>query len=127
MADQITEILQKALLQNAKSTVLKSLAWLVALLSSATIFASRFGMDKWLVVLLASLDCLAVIVYIAGFIFFALKDPEQLRSEKYSIQKLAIERGYIGDNITGYHRITDVSDVPLIPDSKSGEKGKVDK
>lgn len=127
MADQITEILQKALLQNAKSTVLKALAWLVGLLLTGTICASRFGMDKWLVVLLASLDCLAVIVYIAGFIFFAIKDPEQLRSEKYSIQKLAIERGFIGDNLSGYRKMTDVADAPLITDNKSGEKGKVDK
>ena len=124
MADQFSEVLQRALLRNAKSTVLKALGWLVALLLSASVFASRFGTDKWLVVMLGCLDCLAILVYIAAFIFFALKDPDQLRSEKFSIQKMAMERGFIGDDIKGYFKLDSPEGVALIEGSKREEKGK---
>jgi hypothetical protein len=127
MADQFLQTLQQALQRNAKSTVLKSLGWLIALLLPATIFASRYGTDKWLVVMFAVLDCLAILVYIAAYIFFALKDPEQLRSEKYSIQKMAIQHGIIGDDISGFIKITKVGGVPLLDNSSTDEKGKEDK
>lgn len=127
MADQFLQTLQQALQRNAKSTVLKSLGWLIALLLPATILASRYGMDKWLVVMFAVLDCLAILVYIAAYIFFALKDPEQLRSEKYSIQKMAIQHGFIGDDISGFFKVSKIGNVPVLEDSKGNQKGKEDK
>lgn len=73
------------------------------------------------------LDCLAVLVYVAAFIFFALKDPEQLRTEKYSIQKMAIEKGFVGDDVTGYIMIPQFRDLPMIADRKGGEEPEEDK
>jgi hypothetical protein len=127
MPEQFTQLLQQALQRNTKSTVLKPLGWLVGLLLVATVSASRFGMDEWLVVMLAVLDCLAVILYFIAYIFFGWKDPDLLRSEKFTIQKMAIQHGYIGDDISGFMKITRVGTVPLLEDSKTGEVGKGEK
>ncbi len=43
----------------------------------------------------------AFAVFIWAYIYFSCKGPDYLRSEKYSLSKLAIEKGMIGDNITG--------------------------
>ena len=127
MADELYQILQQALQRNTKSTVLRPLSWLVGLLLTATIFASRFGMDKWLVVMLAVLDCLAIILYFAAYIFFGHKDPDLLRSEKFTIQKMAIQHGLIGDDISGMFKIPKLGDIPLIEDVKNDQKNKEDK
>jgi hypothetical protein len=50
----------------------------------------------------------AALVFLGTFVFFAVKDPDLLRSESYSIQKLAIQKGIVGDD-TGY--ITEAEEV----------------
>ena len=44
---------------------------------------------------------LTMVLYMAIFVFCIRKDPDMLRSETYSIQKLAIERGLVGDSTAG--------------------------
>jgi hypothetical protein len=127
MADHFTQLVQQALQRNTKSTVLKSLGWLVGILSATTVFSSKYSSYEWLVVLLAVLDALAVIVYIGFFMFFAFKDPDLLRSEKYSIQKMAIQHGLIGDDLSGLFKIPKIGDVPLLEGSKTDENKKGDK
>lgn len=127
MADKILRSLQQALQSNSKSTVLKSLGWLIAILSSSTIAASRYGLDKWLVIMFGILDGVAILAYIGFYFFFALKDPELLRSEKYTIQKMAIQHGFIGDDISGFVKFVKVDDVALLADTKSEEVGKEEK
>jgi hypothetical protein len=124
MADQLIQILQQALQRNTKSTVLKSLGWLIALLLAATVFASRYGLDKWLVILFAVLDCIAIVVYIGFFIYFAFKNPDLLRSEKFTIQKMAIQHGLIGDDLTGFFKVPKGGEVPLVEGSKADENKK---
>jgi hypothetical protein len=41
-----------------------------------------------------------------------LKDPDLLRSEKYSLQKTAIEHGLIGDNHVGLFEENDKVEKP---------------
>jgi len=127
MADQFIQTLQQALQRNAKSTVLKSLGWLVAILLSGTVASSHYGNDKWLVVLFAILAGISILVYIAAFVFFAIKNPDLLRSEKYSIQKMAIEHGFIGDDMSGLIKIVKIGNVPLLEDEKPGDKSKENK
>jgi|GEM_PF-2842538 hypothetical protein len=124
MPDQFTQLVQEALQRNTKSTVLKPLGWLIGLLLTATIFASRFGLDKWLVVMLAVLDCIAVIIFFVAYIYFGCKDPDLLRSEKFSIQKMAIQHGLIGDDLSGFFKIPKAGNVTLIGDVKTDEKNK---
>ena len=42
-----------------------------------------------------------MLLYLFTYIFCLFTDKDALRSENYSISKLAIEKGIIGDNITG--------------------------
>jgi hypothetical protein len=124
MPDQITQILHEAMQRNTKSTVLKSLGWLVGILSASTILASHYGLDKWLVVMFATLDCTSIVVYITAYIYFAFKDPDLLRSEKFTIQKMAIQHGIVGDDISGFIKVVKIGDTPLLADTKSTEAGK---
>ena len=44
-----------------------------------------------------------MILYGAAYILFGIRDPNLLRSEKFNIEKMAIERGLYGDDRTGLH------------------------
>lgn len=53
--------------------------------------------DKdWVLIVLFSLSGLMILIGLFFFCFFALKNPDYLRSETYQLRKQAVE--YLGDN-----------------------------
>lgn len=40
-------------------------------------------------------------LYLFAYTYCLFKDRDALRTERYSIQKLAIEKGFVGDSLTG--------------------------
>jgi hypothetical protein len=117
-------LMQRAMAGGARSTVLKSLGWLIALLTSATIAAFHYETPVWVGVMFALGAGAAILLCLVAYVYFALKDPDALRSERYYIQKLALQKGFVGDDITGYIRLADrpqVSQLPGSPDEKALE------
>ncbi len=100
MLSPFTASLQEALSKGTKSTVLKPLGWLIVLCIVASI--GTFGSaPNWVGIMFSIFGGLTIICYLIAYGYFAFKDPDALRSETYSIQKLAIEKGFVGDSITG--------------------------
>lgn len=56
---------------------------------------------QWVIMTFMIMCCVVVALYLAAYIYCLFTDRDALRSETYSIQKLAIEKGYIGDSVTG--------------------------
>lgn len=52
---------------------------------------------------------IAILAYLGFYAYFAFKDPDALRSERYSIQKLALEKGFVGDSTTGDVKLRDIT------------------
>jgi hypothetical protein len=90
-----------ALLQGAKSTVLNSLGWMAALMVSAILGSSLVHSPDWIVAMFAYAFVADLVLFLAAFVFFAATDKDALRSERFGIQKMAIEKGMIGDSTTG--------------------------
>lgn len=102
MGDPIWSMLHQALASGSRSTVLKPLGWLIGLTLTGAIAAFRFSSSIWFSNTLGALCVLAILLYFVAYIYFGLTDKDALRSEKYSIQKLAIQKGFIGDDQIGY-------------------------
>jgi hypothetical protein len=102
--------LHQALASGSRSSVLKPLGWLIALTLAGSVSSHRLGSPLWLGNTIGILCIVSIILYIIFYIYFALTDKDALRSEKYSIQKLAIQKGFIGDDQTGYIAIGNVND-----------------
>jgi phage shock protein PspC (stress-responsive transcriptional regulator) len=119
MPSEIRELLQEALTRSAKSTALKPLAGLVAALLAGCVASSHWGVDEWLVRLLAILTCVTIAIFLAAYIYFALTNVDALRSEKFTIQKMALEKGFRGDDLTGYFKLKDKGGLPAIADASS--------
>jgi hypothetical protein len=85
----------------SRSDVLKPVAWLVGLLVTLTLGLTIGGVPHWLLIVSSSLLGASVLLYVGAYLFCLIVDRDSLRSEKYSLQKMAIEHGIYGDNRTG--------------------------
>jgi hypothetical protein len=94
-------LLRHAAEQGSRSTVLRPLGWLLAICASAVVASIEVKSPQWVVLMFAIMTSLTVILYLSAYVYCLFEDRDALRSETYSIQKLAIEKGYIGDSFTG--------------------------
>jgi hypothetical protein len=74
---------------------------MMGLLGSITLTAFGLGAPVWACIMFSVFTGLSVVLYLFAYIFFMFRDPDALRSERYSIQKMAIEKGLIGDDLHG--------------------------
>ena len=95
-------LMQQAQVQGSRSTVLNPLGWLLAILL-ATLTACQFAhADHWVSVALAVAAGVTVLLYLTAYVYFAMREPDALRSERYSLSKMAIERSRTGDDLSGF-------------------------
>jgi len=84
-----------------RTDVLRPLIWPITGLLAALTGALATKAPVWLLIGLAGAAGLMLTVYVGGYIYFVIKDPDALRSEKYKLQKLALEHGLYGDSAIG--------------------------
>jgi hypothetical protein len=89
-------------LDGRKSSALTPLLWLVLLLVVLTsiVAGAKYG-PPWVVQAAVVLVIVVVGAFLLAYFLFALKNPDLLRSEHYSLSKLAIQQGVRGDSISG--------------------------
>jgi len=122
----IRAFFEQALAKGSKSTILKPLGWMMAICISATLTSAHFSLSEWIVYLFAGFSCVTMVLYLIAYVFCLAKDRDALRSETYSIQKMAIEKGFVGDDISGVLPVQRVHTGKLI-ESTSSMDTEVDK
>jgi hypothetical protein len=85
----------------SRSDALRPIAWLVMLLTILTIGTMYERGPDWILEVEAALLVGAILLYATAYLYCLLKNPDALRSEKYSLHKMALEHGLIGDSSTG--------------------------
>lgn len=106
----IRALLQQIVETSSRSTILRPLGVLLSILVPATIASYYFNLPPWLGVSFASSTFITLALYLTVYVVAFKKDPELLRSEKHSIQKLAIEKGLVGDSLQGIFDLNPVSE-----------------
>jgi hypothetical protein len=94
-------LLQQATQQGSRSTVLRPLGWLAAICMTGLLGGVQAKAPPWILALLACFAGLTVLCYLGSYVYCLRIDRECLRSETYSIQRMKIDRGLIGDSVTG--------------------------
>lgn len=87
--------------KGARSTALHSLQWGLGLILAGLTTATWVKSPDWIIILLAILLCTLFLTYIGSYIYLLFSDRDALRSESFTLSKMAIERGLLGDNVTG--------------------------
>lgn len=59
------------------------------------------GAPTWLLIAVGVGLALTMLTFLGAYIYLLIKLPDALRSESYSLSKMAIEKGLVGDNLLG--------------------------
>ncbi len=63
------------------------------------------------------------LLYICSYAFCLFSNPDALRSEKYTLHKMAIEHGLYGDNVTGViDADQEKGSITLVTDARSKDE-----
>jgi len=85
----------------SRSDVLRVLIWPIMILLVMFISAVYARAPDWALIGLGGFAAIFLVIYAVAFVFLLFTDRDSLRSEKYSLHKMAIEHGLYGDNSTG--------------------------
>ena len=108
----IRSLFQQASVQGSKSTALSPLGWALAILVGGLVGVQHYNVAVSVGIVLTA--------YIAAYFWFAFKSPEYLRSERYSLSKMAIEKSVKGDDIAGFFSPEVVSEqLPTLPNEST--------
>lgn len=101
MTQVLRQFLEGSNAKGARSSALHSLQWGLALIIGGLATASWLQSPNWVLILLGSMLAILFVVYILSYIYLLFRDRDALRSEEYTLSKMAIERGLVGDDISG--------------------------
>jgi threonine/homoserine/homoserine lactone efflux protein len=112
--EMFRSLLQQATAQGSRSTVLNPLGWVLAISVSAVLGCVSLHPEVWLTKLFAGFAIVILVIYLVAYIYFALTNSDALRSEKFTLSKMAIERSMTGDSLKGFAE-TGQGDMKTLP------------
>lgn len=89
----------------SRTSVLNPLQWtlVILLLGLGALIGVRASW--WIIVGVSVGASLNLLLLFSAYIYFMFRNPDALRSEGFSLQKLALEKGLVGDSISGMKTI----------------------
>lgn len=97
----LAEVWVRTWSRGGRSTALHSMQWMLGLSLTGLVFALREDAPNWLIVTLVCFVGLAVAVYLGAYLYLLIRNPDALRSERFTLEKMAIEKGVVGDHLVG--------------------------
>ena len=103
--DQLWSFLQQSSVRGTRSNALGQTTWALALMVVGFLVAQQIGLPAWGLILFGVMTTVLVLNFLALNWFFALKNPDALRSERFILTKMAIrQKDFKGDNLIGFVR-----------------------
>lgn len=97
----IKSFIQHASAGGYRSTVLKPIGGILGMFLGATLLAFYFKMPSWVGKVFVGSSLFIVSVFLFSYIYCMFTDKDALRSERFFLQKMAIEKGLVGDDSRG--------------------------
>jgi hypothetical protein len=107
-----------------RSDVLKPLAWLIAMLVLLVAMLAFAKAPEWLLTWVSLTLLGTIILYALSYAICFFIDRDALRSEGYSLNKMAIEHKLIGDSSAGMFSAKEVLDSQPVPDQSPKRLGR---
>lgn len=121
MSNYLNALLEHATSQGYKSNVIKPLVGMMIVFVIGTIASHYFGVP-YMPTILCILSTLCGIGLLFAYFFCLIKSPDLLRSERYNLEKTAIEKvALIGDSTTKTSITFPHSDYVVVDSSQIGQ------
>jgi hypothetical protein len=103
MPDLFWSLLQQASSQGSRSTALNPLIWIFAVIVAGLVAVSRMPTVPGYVLVSLTIFAGAVLVAsVVAYFILLFRNPDALRSEKFVLSKMAIEKSSMGDSLRGF-------------------------
>jgi hypothetical protein len=110
-----------------RSDVLKPLAWLIGMLVLLVAMLAFAKAPEWLLIWM-SLTLLSIVtLYAVSYVVCLFVDRDALRSEGYSLNKMAIEHKLLGDSSAGMFDPKDINSAPAVSEQSPKRIGRPSK
>jgi hypothetical protein len=91
---------------------------------SSTLGSFAVGGPLWLGIVLAIGATASIAAYLISYFYLMIRSPDSLRSETFTLKKLAIEKGIYGDSFVGSLEIDSAGSPKLLgPSSVQSQPG----
>lgn len=95
-------LLQQSVGRASRSTALQPLVWLIGALVLALLFCLVYGAAGWVTVVIVSMQVITVLVFIGTYIYLVTHNIDATRSERFTLEKLALQQSRTGDDAVGF-------------------------
>lgn len=119
----IRAFMQQASAQGARSTALNPLLWSLGSLLSALMVSVHLRGDLWLVATTAAMVGANLLVLLFSYLYLLTRDRDALRSERFTLSKMAIEKSLTGDTLSGFRMLELDDEAASAPTSQGGTLG----
>jgi hypothetical protein len=103
---QFFALLSQSSATGSRSTVMQDCLRVLAIVVSGFVVLVWLEAPQWVLALAAFFAAVVVGLCVWAYVYFAVKQPDALRSEKFTIDKMRIERGVMGDSVSGFRETT---------------------
>ena len=121
--EELLSFLQQATAKGSKSTALNPLAWALGILLSALLVAFRLNAPMWALIALGIGSGATMAIFLAAYIYFVLTNPDALRSERFTLSKMAMQQSEKGDDLHGFFAPDDRKATKLLSENDSKLEG----
>jgi len=122
MLEVFKSLLEQSTVRGSRSSALKSVQWILGISVSGLIGALQVGAPTWLLISFCVPIGLTLALFLFTFLYLLFKNPDALRSEHYELSKIALEKGYIGDDITGLIKAEAAENEPKFLSTAEGDQ-----
>ena len=93
--------IEKGSLSGSRSTVLQPFYWIIGILIIGLSASFQFDAPQWSMILLTVGLALSILSFLGAYFYCLIYDRNALRSEKYNLNKMAMEKGIQGNDLSG--------------------------
>lgn len=118
--------MSQASAKGARSTALHSLQWVLGILLSAIPVCAFIKTPAWVIIFVSSAVAVCLVTFIGAYIYLLFNNPDALRSETFTLSKMAIEKGLIGDSLAGLHQAQTLKENDCEKKSITSDQGVIE-
>lgn len=95
-------LMQRNTAEGSRASALTPLGWLLAILVPGSMGSFYWELPVGVGGALLAAAGVTTLIYVGSFLYLLINNPDALRSERFTLEKLAIEKGLYGDDLTGF-------------------------
>lgn len=99
---QFLSFLQQTVGRGSKSTALQPLIVLISIWVASFVASLYYKAASWIVIAILAAGAAIVLVYLGAYIFLVVTNVDATRSEKFILERLALQQSRVGDDNSGF-------------------------